>query len=222
MVKQTRIIQNILLMGFVFVLIVLLVLDRLYANLGIVFWATLSGVVYGQFHWSWLKRRIRREDRRFERNKVFVRFISPLELALFAAASSDYILFGIVVFGFFGLIFDWILGYWMSVFVGCFGLCASVVLGLQVLVYELRKGPLFYQYDSRDWSGAEGLLYQQGKVVKALTPNGKVMVNGEIWNAVSLSGEFMDLGTLVEVISREGLTLNVDKVSTDQAQLGVK
>ena len=211
-VKQTRVIQNILLIGFVFILIVFFVRDRLYPNLSTVFWATLSGIVYSEFHWTRLKRRISRKDRRFERNKVFVRYISPFEIVLLAAASSHYILFGLVVLVFFGLLFDWIFGFWLSVLIGCFGLSASVFLGVRILVYELRHGPLYYQYDSRAWNGAEGMLYQCGKVVQRLAPNGKVMVNGELWNAVSLSGESIDVGAMVEVISSQGLTLNVDRV----------
>lgn len=220
MVKQIRVIQNILLIGVLFAVVVVLVRDRLHDKLDVILWAVLGGVVYGQFYWVRLKRRISRKNRRFERNKVFVKFISPIEIVLLAAASSHYVLFGIVIFVFLGLIFDWIFGRWWSVLIGCFGFSASVFLGVRILVYELHNGPLYYQYDSRDWSGAEGMLYQHGKVVQALTPNGKVMVNGELWNAVSLTGESIDVGALVEVISREGLTLNVDRVPTDEAQSG--
>ena len=217
-VKQIRVIQNILLIGFVFILMVFFARDRLYPNLSTVFWAALCGVVYSEFHWTRLKRRVSRKDRRFERNKVFVRYISPFEIVLLAAASSHYILFGLVVLVLFGLLFDWIFGFWLSVLIGCFGLTATVFLVVRILVYELRHGPLYYQYDSRAWNGAEGMLYQCGKVVQPLAPNGKVMVNGELWNAVSLSGEPIDVGAMVEVISSEGLTLNVDRVPTDETR----
>ncbi len=217
-VKQIRVIQNILLMGFIFILIVLIIRDRLHANLSIVFWATLSGVVYSQFHWARLKRRITRTDRRFARNRVFVRFISPIEFVLYAAASSHYLLFGTVVLVFFGFLFDYVFELWLSVLIGCFGLSASVHLGVRVLVYENHYGPVYYQYDSRAWNGAEGMLYQCGKVVQPLEPNGKVMVNGELWNAMSLSGEPIEEGTMVEVISSEGLTLKVDRVSSAEVQ----
>ena len=86
------------------------------------------------------------------------------------------------------------------------------------MVYEHHNGPVYYQYDSRAWNGAEGMLYQCGKVVQPLVPNGKVMVNGELWNAISLSGEPIDVGTMVEVISSEGLTLNVDRLPTDETR----
>ena len=87
-----------------------------------------------------------------------------------------------------------------------------------MLVYEHHNGPVYFQYDSRAWSGAEGMLYQRGKVVQPLVPNGKVMMNGELWNAISFSGESIDVGTMVEVISSEGLTLKVDRVSSAEVQ----
>jgi membrane-bound ClpP family serine protease len=38
------------------------------------------------------------------------------------------------------------------------------------------------------------------------------MVNGESWNAVALGGEAIANGECVEVISRKGLTLYVDRL----------
>jgi len=81
------------------------------------------------------------------------------------------------------------------------------------LRYERRHGPLYDQYDSCTWSGAEGMLYRVGTVVKPLTPEGKVDLQGEWWNAVSISGEPIAAGERVEVIAVERLTLYVDRVS---------
>ncbi len=78
--------------------------------------------------------------------------------------------------------------------------------------YERKHGPVYYQYDSSAWSGGEGLLYQTGEVVEPLSPTGRVLINGELWNAVSLSGEAIEKGEQIEVISRDGLTLYVDWV----------
>ena len=62
------------------------------------------------------------------------------------------------------------------------------------------------------WSGAEGLVYQQATVVQPLTPAGKVTLQGVLWNAVSLSGEPIEIGAQVEVITTERLTLLVDRL----------
>jgi membrane-bound ClpP family serine protease len=56
------------------------------------------------------------------------------------------------------------------------------------------------------------MLYCVATVVKPLIPAGKVDCQGELWNAMSLSGEPIDVGERVEVISVEHLTLYVDRV----------
>jgi membrane-bound ClpP family serine protease len=38
------------------------------------------------------------------------------------------------------------------------------------------------------------------------------MINGVLWNAVSLSGERIEMGAQVEVIATERLTLSVDRL----------
>ena len=89
---------------------------------------------------------------------------------------------------------------------------AASVVAVALLGFEQQHGPVFYQYISEDWGGAEGLLYQEGRVVEALTPRGKVTVQNVLWNAVSMSGESIDVGTTIEVIAIERLTLYVDRL----------
>ena len=55
-------------------------------------------------------------------------------------------------------------------------------------------------------------MYQQATVVQPLTPAGKVTIQGVLWNAVSLSGETIEMGTQVEVIATERLILYVDRL----------
>lgn len=86
-----------------------------------------------------------------------------------------------------------------------------------LVLYEREHGPVYYQYDSRAWTETEGALYQVGEVLEPLAPAGRVMINGEIWNAVSLGGEHIGKGERVEVISRDGLTLKVDRVAVGTA-----
>lgn len=58
-------------------------------------------------------------------------------------------------------------------------------------------------------SGAKGLIGESGKVIKALTPNGKVFVHGEIWNA--RSDQAIDKDEEVEVVKVEGMRLIVKR-----------
>ncbi len=56
-------------------------------------------------------------------------------------------------------------------------------------------------------TGAEGLIGEQGKVIKSLKPKGKVFIHGEVWNAISK--EPINKGKTVEVIRVEGMKLIV-------------
>ena len=64
------------------------------------------------------------------------------------------------------------------------------------------------------------MLYQVGTVVHPLTPSGKVSIAGVLWNAVSLSGETIDNGQPVEVLSIERLTLYVDRLAATSKPWG--
>ena len=55
------------------------------------------------------------------------------------------------------------------------------------------------------------LMGQTGTVNAALAPAGTVQVAGELWSAISDSGETIDEGTEVLVTEAEGLTLKVSK-----------
>jgi membrane-bound serine protease (ClpP class) len=57
-------------------------------------------------------------------------------------------------------------------------------------------------------TGAQGLVGETGVVRSALTPQGKVFVRGELWDAVSSSP--LPIGHLVVVRGVDGLTLQVD------------
>ncbi|NMC63952.1 MAG: nodulation protein NfeD [SAR324 cluster bacterium] len=60
-------------------------------------------------------------------------------------------------------------------------------------------------------TGREGLIGAAGLVLKGLNPSGKVRVNGEIWDAVSKSGE-IDKDEIIEVLGvQNGLVLEVKK-----------
>jgi membrane-bound serine protease (ClpP class) len=60
-------------------------------------------------------------------------------------------------------------------------------------------------------TGAQGLLGQTGVAQTALSPQGKVFVHGELWDAVASSA--LPAGQLVVVRRIDGLTLSVDSTS---------
>ncbi len=62
----------------------------------------------------------------------------------------------------------------------------------------------------RPTTGMEGLQGQSGEVRQALAPEGMVLVEGELWRAVSESGPIAQ-GERVVVVGREGFLLRVQK-----------
>ena len=63
---------------------------------------------------------------------------------------------------------------------------------------------------SKPKTGIKGLIGEIGVVKKALTPEGKVFVHGELWRAVSKTA--LPEGARVEVINIKNLVLEVEKV----------
>jgi membrane-bound serine protease (ClpP class) len=64
-------------------------------------------------------------------------------------------------------------------------------------------------------TGAQGLVGETGVAQTALSPQGKVFVHGELWDAVSSSE--IPLGQLVTVREVDGLMLRVDPLPVSQA-----
>jgi membrane-bound serine protease (ClpP class) len=60
-------------------------------------------------------------------------------------------------------------------------------------------------------TGAQGLLGETGVAQTALSPQGKVFVHGELWDAVASSA--LPVGQLVVVLRIDGLTLQVDPLA---------
>lgn len=60
-------------------------------------------------------------------------------------------------------------------------------------------------------TGVDALVSLVGEVKESLNPEGKVFVNGELWNAVA--DEHIDVGERVEVVSVENLKLKVKKIN---------
>ena len=72
--------------------------------------------------------------------------------------------------------------------VATFGLTSCAILAGYIIRYERFHGPLHYQYDSRTWSGAEGCSIAWPRR-QAPDTGGESGLPGELWDAVSLSGE---------------------------------
>jgi membrane protein implicated in regulation of membrane protease activity len=210
-VKQVRVLRNVLIWAVLCAIALWLVGARLWAYWTAIVFGVVAGSLYAVWYWRHLARRIARRDRHFEPNKIFVHYLSTAEVLLSAVGYNPYLAIPIGVVLVVGVLLSALSGAWWGVMVATFGLASSAVLAGYIMCYERFHGPLHYQYDSRTWSGAEGMLYHVATVVKPLTPVGKVDYQGELWNAVSLSGEPIGAGERVEVISVERLTLYVDR-----------
>lgn len=57
--------------------------------------------------------------------------------------------------------------------------------------------------------GPESLLGKEARVVEDLDPSGIVEVEGELWKAISLTGEPVRRGSTVRIVDYKGLTLIV-------------
>ena len=209
---SVRVLRNVVVWGVLCAIALGLMRARLWQNRTALLSGVVAGSLYALWHWRHLSRRIARRHRRFEPNKIFVHYLNTAEVLLGAVAYNSYLAIPIGVLLFAGVLLSVLSGGWWATLIGAFGLTSCGVLAGCIIGYERLHGPLHYQYDSRTWSGAEGMLYRTATVVKPLTPAGKVDYQGELWNAVSLSGDPIDVGDRVEVISVDRLTLYVDRV----------
>jgi general stress protein CsbA len=211
-VPQVRILRNVFGLGVLCALALWRVRAHLWEHAPGVSLGVAAGAVGGWLWWRHLSRTIARQDRRYERNKIFVHYLSLLEVVLAAVAYNPFLALPLgvvllaVVVGTNTFSQAWI------VYLGSSGLAGLGVLTAALLRYERSHGPVYYQYNNEGWSGAEGLVYQRARVVEALAPAGKVTMQGVVWNAVSLSGESIEMGAQVEVIATERLTLYVDRL----------
>jgi membrane-bound ClpP family serine protease len=83
------------------------------------------------------------------------------------------------------------------------------IILLAVLVFIVHRA-VIPSFHLRPVSGSEALLGATGRVVGALTPSGTVLINGERWKAKSIDGN-IEVDEIVEVVGREGLTLQVKR-----------
>ncbi len=88
---------------------------------------------------------------------------------------------------------------------------ATTALFLGIVIFALRaqRRPIDV--------GWEALIGKQATARTALEPAGKVALAGEIWTAELVEGEQVEAGTVVEVISVEGLKVRVRRPTKDKS-----
>ncbi|MCS7233009.1 MAG: nodulation protein NfeD [Synergistetes bacterium] len=79
---------------------------------------------------------------------------------------------------------------------------AFFAFALSLALYAQKRKPV---------SGREGMVGEKGVAKTRLSPEGTVLVHGELWRAISLSGDIEE-GDRVEVLEVNGLTLKVKKI----------
>jgi len=89
---------------------------------------------------------------------------------------------------------------WLTIIV----LAAGSAVLLAFVVAAARRALL-----RQPTTGSEGLIGARGRVVADLAPRGKVLVQGEVWDATAVDGEPIARGSTVRVSDRDGYTLRV-------------
>lgn len=214
LVKQVRVIRNVVWVGALSMLALALVRPHLWEHREALGLGGVAGGLCGWLYWGQLYRTIARRDRRYERNKIFVHYLSLVELAISAVAYNHFLAIPLGLALLTGVLLTPLFQQWWIILISSGALAGAGVMVGCIVRYERYNGLLYYQYNNAGWSGAEGMLYQVGTVVQPLTPAGKVNIHGVLWNAVALSGETFPVGEQVEVIAVHRLTLSVDRLPT--------
>ncbi|MHC1730251.1 MAG: nodulation protein NfeD [Syntrophobacteraceae bacterium] len=89
-----------------------------------------------------------------------------------------------------------------SVFLPTVGAISLFFIGIASIAFRAQI--------SRPQTGVEALVGMVGEVRQAIDPEGKIFVNGELWNAEA--EEKIDLGEKVEVVEVHNLKLKVEKI----------
>ncbi|MFC2021406.1 NfeD family protein [Chloroflexota bacterium] len=84
---------------------------------------------------------------------------------------------------------------------------AGIIFVLFVFIRHVAVIPSFHR---KQVTGREGMIGEQGKVVKPLTPVGVITIKGEYWSTKSVDGS-IEADENVEIVRLEGLTLMVKR-----------
>jgi membrane protein implicated in regulation of membrane protease activity len=89
----------------------------------------------------------------------------------------------------------------------------AIRLYREVRGYEREHGPLYTKsFYSRAVTGQQGMLGLEGVVTRGCEPEGKVELRGEIWDAVSIDGRPIEVGSEIVVRDIEEMLLIVEPV----------
>jgi hypothetical protein len=142
-VPQIRILHNVCGLAVLCVLALWCVHDRLWEHAPGISVGVAAGAGGGWLWWRHLSRRVIRRDRRYERNKIFVHYLSLLEVGLAAVAYNPFLVLPLgvgllaVVVGASVFSSVWI------VYLGSSGLAGLGVLTGALLRYERHHGPVY-------------------------------------------------------------------------------
>src|SRR5919109_1467661 len=100
LVKQVRVLRNVLCFGLLCGLVLWLVRDRFWEHRYALSVGVMTGAVGGWLWWRHLSCLIARRDRRYERNKIFVHYLCVVEVAIAAVVYNHYLALplGVVLF----------------------------------------------------------------------------------------------------------------------------
>ncbi|MFC2006660.1 NfeD family protein [Chloroflexota bacterium] len=84
---------------------------------------------------------------------------------------------------------------------------AGIIFVTFVLIRHVAVIPTFHK---KVVTGREGIVGEQGRVVKPLTPIGVITIKGEYWSAKSID-DSIAADENVEIVGLEGLTLMVKR-----------
>ena len=216
-VKQVRVLRNVVLTGLGCGAILWLVGDHIGQSLDALLLGALAGVVSGVWRWRRLLRKVTRHDRRFEPNKILVNYLNLGEVLISAVAYNHYLAIPLILVGLLAGLLGYVSAHWWTVLGGSFGLSGALVVAGGLVWTERTLGPIYYQYNSRHWQGAEGMVFRSGQVVRRLAPQGLVRIDGELWSAVAMDGTPVEVGERVEVLRLDGLVLCVDRLPPQEA-----
>jgi membrane protein implicated in regulation of membrane protease activity len=91
-------------------------------------------------------------------------------------------------------------------------LAAVLFIGIFIIIMHQAVIPALRR---KKVTGSEGMVGLTGKVVKALSPEGEIKIEGEYWQAESVNGDAA-VGEAVEVLKVDGIKLEVKRKDTHE------
>jgi membrane protein implicated in regulation of membrane protease activity len=171
----------------------------------VTFFGVVCGSLAGFSEWKRISQRIDRQNRLvvFAEDAIWVALLLPLFLLSQAPAVAGRLAFHVYKLP--------RIAYGVMLFFLALSTAYTAVIYWRLRRHELANGPLLLkEHYARSVIGTIGMLGQEGTVVAACTPYGRVKVGAELWNARSVDVR-IEVGEQVRVTDVEGLTLIVER-----------